>query len=199
DTGTDSHLSLPTVEGDRARLDAVELPPFEALIAAGVPAIMTAHVAFPAIAPELPATLSKAALTGLLREELGFDDLIVTDYMDMDAIVKNFGAGEAAVLSVVAGADLVLLGPDFDTQRQVRAALLAAVADGRLSEERVRQAVSRSVAVARNHPPQLDTAAPDYAAHRELARSVAQRGATLLWNDGTLPLAAGADVLVVAP
>lgn len=199
DTGTDSHLELPTVDGDRARLESVELAPFRALIEAGVPAIMTAHVAFPAIDPALPATLSPAALTGLLREELGFDGLIVTDYMDMDAIVDNFGAGEAAVLSVLAGADLVLLGPDLDTQREVHTALLEALRDGRLSEERVRTAVARSRALAVEHPPRLDAPVPDYAAHRDLARTVGERGATLLWNDGLLPLAADAEVLVIAP
>ncbi|HZJ10575.1 MAG TPA: glycoside hydrolase family 3 N-terminal domain-containing protein [Trueperaceae bacterium] len=199
DTGTDSHLALPVVDGDRARLDAVELPPFEAMIEAGVPAIMTAHVAFPAIDPDLPATLSSAALTGLLRGELGFDGMIVTDYMDMDAIAKSYGAGEAAVLSVLAGADLVLLGPDLDTQRQVYAALKEAVRSGRLSEERVRGAVAASQAVASTYRPRLDAAPPDYAAHRELARTVAETGATLLSNDGVLPLATDADVLVVAP
>lgn len=199
DTGTDSHLELPVVTGERARLNAVELPPFRALIAAGVPAVMTAHVAFPAIDADLPATLSPAALTGLLRGELGFEGLIVTDYMDMDAIVSNFGAGEATVLSVLAGADLVLVGPDLETQREVYAALLAAVRDGRLSEARVREAVERSLAVARRYPPRLDSAPPDYAAHRELAREVAVAGATLLWNDGVLPLTDGGDALVVAP
>lgn len=199
DTDTDSHLELPVVDGDRARLDAVELPPFQAMINAGAPAIMTAHVAFPAIDPTLPATFSVAALTGLLRGELGFDGMIVTDYMDMDAIVKNFGAGEAAVMSVLAGADLVLLGPDLDKQREVHAALTDALNSGRLSETRVRDAVARSSAVAAAYRPRLDAETPDYAAHRALAREVAERGATLLWNDGVLPLAPGADVVVVAP
>lgn len=199
DTGTDSHIELPVVDGDRDRLDAVELPPFRAMIAAGAPAIMTAHVAFPALDPELPATLSPAALTGLLREELGFDGMIVTDYMDMDAIANHYGAGEAAVLSVIAGADLLLLGPDLDAQREVLAALLESVRSGRLSEARVRDAVARSAAVAAAYRPRLDAAAPDYAANRELAHEVAVRGATLLLNDGILPLAAGSTVLVVAP
>ncbi|HLU83453.1 MAG TPA: glycoside hydrolase family 3 C-terminal domain-containing protein, partial [Trueperaceae bacterium] len=121
------------------------------------------------------------------------------DYMDMDAIKRHFGAGEAAVMSVLAGADLVLLGPDLETQREVHAALLAAMRDGTLSEERVREAAGRSLAVAQAYPPQLDAEAPPYAAHRELARQVAEAGATLLWNDDVLPLAAAADVLVIAP
>ena len=199
DTSSDSHLSLPSVDGELTRLWAVELPPFQAMIEAEVPAIMTAHVAFPAIEPELPATLSSAALTGLLRGDLGFQGLIVTDYMDMKAIDQNYGAGEAAVLSVLAGADLVLLGPDLQKQREVHAALLEAVRSGRLSEERVREAVARTRAVAEQYRPRWDDETPDYEAHRELASRVATRGATLLWNDGTLPLAADANVLVVAP
>lgn len=200
DTSTDSHLSLPSVIGDRDRLEAVELPPFQAAIGARVPAIMTAHVAFPAIEPDLPATLSSAALTGLLRNDLGFEGLIVTDYMDMKAIDENFGAGEAAVLSVLAGADLVLLGPDLDKQREVHAALVEAVRSGRLSEERVWEAVARTQAVAERYRPEWDAPTPDYETHRELASRVATEGATLLFNDDALlPLAADARVLVVAP
>lgn len=199
DTDVDSHLSLPSVTGDRARLEAVELPPFEAMIEAGVPAVMTAHVAFPAIEPDLPATLSPAALTGLLRRELGFGGLIVTDYMDMKAIENNYGAGEAAVLSVLAGADLVLLGPDSAKQREVHDALLEALGSGRLSEQRVREAVARSQRVAERYRPRWDRPKPDYASHRELARRVAAGGATLLWNDGVLPLGGDEELLVVAP
>ncbi|HEX7004127.1 MAG TPA: glycoside hydrolase family 3 N-terminal domain-containing protein [Trueperaceae bacterium] len=199
DTSTDSHLALPSVDGDLERLEAVELPPFRAMVEAGVPAIMTAHVTFPAIEPELPATLSSAALTGLLRGDLGFEGLIVTDYMDMEAIDENFGAGEAAVMSVLAGADLVLLGPDLEKQREVHAALLEAVRSGRLSEERVRQAVARGRAVAERHRPSWDGPTPDYESHRQLATRVAALGATLLINDDILPLPEDARVLVVAP
>ncbi|HEX7022395.1 MAG TPA: glycoside hydrolase family 3 N-terminal domain-containing protein, partial [Trueperaceae bacterium] len=199
DTGIDSHLALPEVTGDMARLRAVELPPFEAMIAAGVPGVMSAHVAFPAVEPGLPATLSKKVLTGLLREELGFEGLIVTDYMDMKAIAENYGPGEAAVRSVAAGADLVLLGPDVGTQRQVYQALLAAVKSGRLPEARVREAVAHSQRVAERYPPRWDDPAPDYAAHKQLAARVATRAATLLWNDGVLPISAGTRVAVVAP
>lgn len=199
DTAADSHLELPSVTGDLARLRTVELPPFETLIEAGVPAIMTAHVAFPAIEAEVPATLSRAALDGLLRQELGFEGLLVTDYMDMQAIAQNYGPGEAAVMSVIAGADLVLLGPDPEVQRAVHAALVEALRSGRLSEERVREAVHRSERVATLHPPRWDDPAPDYGAHRALAEEVAELAATLLWNDGVLPLDPRAQVLVVAP
>jgi uridine kinase len=111
DTDTDSHLTLPCVPHDRARLDRVELPPFRAAVAAGAGAIMTAHVTVPAIepCPGLPATLSRAVLTGLLREEMGFDGLIVTDCLEMAAIADRFGVAEAAVAAIRAGADMALI------------------------------------------------------------------------------------------
>lgn len=199
DTVTDSHLGLPRVTSDLADLAAVELPPFRRMVAAGVPGIMTAHVVFPAFDADVPATLSSPVLTGLLRDEMGFEGLIVTDYMDMDAIVDNYGAGEAAVMSVAAGADLVLLGPDLQIQRTVHAALEEAVSSGELSESRVLEAIARSEAVARRYPPGWDEPAPNYHVHRQLAAEVAERGATLLWNDGVLPLDPRDDVLVVAP
>jgi len=199
DTGTDSHLGLPSVAGDRERLSRVELLPFKALIAAGVPAIMTAHVAFPAFQADVPATLSEPVLTGLLREELGFDGLVVTDSMDMKAVADRYGPGEAAVRSVLAGADLVLLGPDEGVQREVLGALQEAVESGRLSEARVAEAISRSEAVARRYRPRWDAPPPDYPAHRALALQVAMRGATLLRNNGVLPFPPDAEVVVVAP
>ncbi|MGD0048161.1 MAG: glycoside hydrolase family 3 N-terminal domain-containing protein, partial [Bryobacteraceae bacterium] len=106
DTSVDSHLNLATVPASRERLESVELVPFRAAIAAGTDAVMTAHVAVPALAPpDLPATLSPAILTGLLREELGFKGLTITDALDMGGIVKGFPAGDAAVRAIEAGAD----------------------------------------------------------------------------------------------
>src|SRR5690606_667232 len=109
DTDTDSHIALPRADHPRVRLDQVELVPFRAAIAAGVDAIMTAHVTFPSIdpTPGLPATLSHRVLTGLLREELGHEGLIVTDAMEMQAITANFGIAEAAVRAVEAVGDMV--------------------------------------------------------------------------------------------
>lgn len=198
DTASDSHLDLPSVMGDMARLNEVELPPFKTMIEASVSAIMTAHVVFPAVDPALPATLSEPVLTGLLRNNLGFEGVVITDYMDMKAIADNYGPGEAAVMSVLAGADLVLLGPDFETQQQVHEALREALRSGRLSETRVREAVARSQALASRYRPRWDGPVPDYAAHRALATEVATRGATLLWNEGVLPLDEAARVLIVA-
>ena len=126
DTATDTHLDLALVEKPRAALDAVELPPFEAAIAAGVDAIMSTHIRLPALdpTPGRPATLSRPILTGLLRQELGFDGLVFTDSMSMRAIGKGFGNEQAAGLAVAAGADVVLDPPDPEAAlRGIRAAV----------------------------------------------------------------------------
>lgn len=147
DTDTDSHIALPRVDHPRERLDQVELVPFRAAIAAGVDAIMTAHVTFPSIdpTPGLPATLSHRVLTGLLREELGHEGLIVTDAMEMQAITANFGIAEAAVRAVEAGADMVLVAWPADWYDAVRVtqALVAAARSGRISQERIDASVER--------------------------------------------------------
>ena len=140
DTSVDSHLDLPVISHNRGRLDAVELPPFQAVIAEGVAAVMTAHLMLSALDPERPATLSRPVLTGLLRQELGFDGLIVTDALVMEAIAGRYGAGEAAVLALEAGADLVLMPADA---RGALAAIEAAVAAGRLSESQLRRSAER--------------------------------------------------------
>ena len=140
DTSGDSHLELPLLPHDRDRLDAVELPPFRDLIDAGVAAVMTAHLLLPALDPTHPATLSRAVLTGLLREQLGFDGLIVTDALVMEAIAGRYGPSEAAVLALEAGADLVLMPGDAEGAID---AIVAAVVSGRLTTERLEASLSR--------------------------------------------------------
>jgi len=146
DTETDSHFALPTIRRSRAALDAVELVPFRAAIAAGLAAIMTAHILFPALDPALPATLSPAILTGLLRQELGFTGLIITDDLEMRGVADTWGAPEAAVLAVSAGADILLCCHEWETQRAIHAALIAAVQTGRLAESRLDQSLERIAA-----------------------------------------------------
>ena len=143
DTDTDSHHALPRIGHDRARLDAVELVPFRAALGVGLAAVMTSHILFPALDPALPATLSPAILTGLLREELGFEGLIITDDLEMKGVADGWGAAEAAVLAVQAGADILLCCHTWETQREIRQALVAAVETRRLPESRVVVAVSR--------------------------------------------------------
>ncbi len=142
DTATDSHIDLGVVAGDRERLDRVELAPFRAAIKAGVGAIMTAHLAVPAIEPDanLPATMSKKVLTGLLREQLGFRGLIVTDALDMGAVTSHYWDGDIALRAVEAGADILLMPPD--SQLVIRV-VRDAVKSGRLSESRIDESVKR--------------------------------------------------------
>ncbi|WP_228028181.1 beta-N-acetylhexosaminidase [Chitinibacter fontanus] len=153
DTATDSHYALPLVPHDKARLDAVELVPFKAAIAAGIDAIMTAHVVFPAIEPDTstPATLSRKVLTGLLREEMGFDGVIVTDCLEMDAIanVDNGGVGvvQGAVKAITAGADIALISHTYQHQREAVAALAMAVEQGYISLDQIQQSLARITAL----------------------------------------------------
>ncbi len=137
DTDTDSHFALPRIPHPRARLDAVEIVPFRAAVAADIASMMTAHILFPALDNALPATLSPAILTGLLREELGFNGLIVTDDLEMQGVADRWGAAEAAVLAVEAGADMLLCCHTHATQCAVRDALIHAVRTGRLAEARL--------------------------------------------------------------
>lgn len=142
DTRIDSHLALPEVEAHRARLDSVELIPFQRAIREGVDAVMTAHLSMPNVlgpgAP--PATLSPELMTGLLREEMGFQGLLFTDALRMGAITDGYGAGEAAVLALEAGADVILIPEDVGQALQ---AVESAVTSGRVPRDRVRASVRR--------------------------------------------------------
>ena len=139
DTAVDSHTNLPVIPADRARLDALELIPFKAAIESGADSIMTAHVAVPALAPpDLPATLSPAILTDLLRNDLGFKGLVVTDALDMAGVARGFDTGEAAVRAIEAGVDALLM--PADPEAAIRA-VVAAVKSGRLSRKRIQESV----------------------------------------------------------
>jgi len=140
DTDSDSHLELPRLAHNRERLEAVELPPFRAAIEAGVASVMTAHLLLPELDPGRPATLSPVVLDQLLRQEMGFGGLVVTDALVMEAIAGRWGAGEAAVLAFEAGADLVLMPADADA---AMAALLAALESGRISRGRLERSLER--------------------------------------------------------
>lgn len=140
DTTVDSHLDLPILPQDWERLQQVELPPFQALIAAGVDTVMTAHLTIPALDRQYPATLSDPTLTGLLREKLGFTGLIVTDALIMGAITRTYGPYEAAVLAVEAGADILLMPQD---PAGCIKAVVEAVTTGRIAPERIADSVER--------------------------------------------------------
>jgi beta-N-acetylhexosaminidase len=141
DTAVDTHLRLATIDADRERLERLELPPFRDAIEAGVDSVMTAHVAVPALAPaDLPATLAPQILTGLLRDQLGFKGLVVTDALEMDSIAKGYSSGDAAVRAIEAGADVLLMPTDPDAAIR---AVVAAVESGRVTRTRIRESVAR--------------------------------------------------------
>lgn len=144
DTALDSHILLPTLDATRERIEQIELPPFRSAVQRGVRAIMTAHIAVPALdegATELrPATLSPALVDGILRRDFGFDGLIFSDALSMGAISNAYEAGEAAVLAIEAGCDVALYPVDINA---AHAALREAVAQGRLRRERVDESVRR--------------------------------------------------------
>lgn len=145
DTEVDSHAELPVVRHSLERLRSVELVPFRRCARAGAEAVMTAHVGIPLLSGGLsvPATHSHEVLTGLLREELDFKGLIVTDCMEMNAVTQGIGVGEAVVRAVLAGADLLLVSHTYESQLEAAAALEHAVADGRLPEDRIDASVER--------------------------------------------------------
>ncbi len=226
DTASDSHRALATVPGDRARIESVELPPFRAGIAAGAESVMIAHVSVPALdatpvtplanAPKpvdaigdvtvvpggaIPATLSPAIVTGVLRKELGFHGLVVTDAMRMGGITYYFEPGEAAVRAILAGADQILLSSDTDAAIQ---AVLAAVKSGRITEKRLDESVRRILDVKKRlglygkGVPFVGRIATIVGTrpHEELEAEIARRSMTLVREQaGALPFRREAKLL----
>jgi beta-N-acetylhexosaminidase len=194
DTGTDSHLGLPVITHTAEEWERIDAPPFTAAIAAGTDMVMSGHLQFPALDESLrPATLSAPILTGLLRERLGFDGVIVTDSLEMEGVRTEFGDERVPVLALQAGVDLLLMPPNFPLAHQ---AVLDAVEAGELTEERIDASVRRILAlklargiVDGRAGQQTSVVGSDE--HHRVAADIADRSITLLANDGTLPLAAG--------
>jgi beta-N-acetylhexosaminidase len=215
DTDVDSHRDLPVVLHSLDRLQSLEFLPFQAAIQSGVDGIMTAHLYLPAIEPQpdLPATLSKTVLTTLLREQLGYQGLVLTDALDMEAIKKDRSAAGAAVEAFEAGADMLLIaGITSDDRRHLGdgpPALLAAVRSGRVSEERLDASVLRILEAkakrgilpgAAAAPPPANPSLLNGPEHRALALEVARKAVTLQRDDqALLPLKPAQRVLVVVP
>lgn len=145
DTDVDSHHALPVVPHAMERMHKVELLPFRKAIEAGVGAILTAHIVFTELDSDLPATLSNRILTGLLRQEMGFDGLIITDCLEMKGVALDPGTPEAAVRAVEAGADILLCCHTLSTQIALRDAVVAAVESGRITRQRIEESVARIV------------------------------------------------------
>jgi beta-N-acetylhexosaminidase len=151
DTHVDSHRDLPTVDKPLDALRALEFAPFKH-IAPDAPAMMTAHIIFPALDAKLPATLSARILTGLIRDEWQFNGVVITDGMDMQAIAGNYGVGHAALLSLQAGSDMVMALGDRETQETTLAALEQGIMQGDISPLQVQQRLHRLDALAQRYP-----------------------------------------------
>jgi beta-N-acetylhexosaminidase len=196
DTSTDSHMALPVLDVDKARLERVELVPFRAAIAAGADSVMSAHIALPRLDPSgVPSTLSPAILTGLLRKELGFRGLVATDALDMAGIAKQWGPAAAAERAILAGADVLLMPPDPEA---AIAGVLEAVRRGRITQRRLDESVLRILAAKarvgldRRRTVKLEAMMDELDAPEDLedTQAVADRAITLVKNDGELvPLA----------
>jgi beta-N-acetylhexosaminidase len=143
DTNADSHKELPVVEASRERLEAVEFPPFRRAVTAGIATMMTAHVLYKALDDQLPATLSSAIITNLLREDLRYEGVVLTDDLEMHAIVDHYGVGDAAVRAFLAGCDVLLICKDREREVSAFEAIEQAVASGTISMERLGQSVAR--------------------------------------------------------
>jgi beta-N-acetylhexosaminidase len=204
DTSTDSHTGLPVITHTRQEWARVDAPPFRAAIAAGVDAIMTAHIVVPALDPSGdPATLSRPIITDLLRGELGYRGVVVTDSLEMAGVRQKYGDDRVPVLALKAGADMLLMPPDLPLAIR---AVLAAVASGELTEARIDESVRRILTLKHKRGQlawkPLDPAAAERTVgspdHQRVAREVTDRTVTAIRNDaGLLPYrGAGRSVLV---
>ncbi|MBI5021814.1 MAG: serine hydrolase [Ignavibacteriales bacterium] len=194
DTQTDSHLDLPFIDKTETRLDSIELFPFRQLINQGISSIMVAHLEVPSLeSKKIPATLSSSIITGHLKKELGFQGLVVTDALDMGAIVNRFTPDSAAVKAVEAGVDILLVLPD---EEKAIDAIENAVKKGTISEARINESARKilkykwSMGLSVNRLVDLKKipeiiATPD---HLALSSQVARNSITVLKNDSILPL-----------
>jgi beta-N-acetylhexosaminidase len=204
DTDTDSHMALAKVTANKDRLETLEFTPFRAAIAHGVDSIMTAHLSVPALEPEeIPATVSSKVLTGVLRDEMKFQNIIVTDAMDMQGVAQMFTQGEAAVRAIDAGADVLLMPLNPET---VIRALVSAVENGRLKRTRIDESVMRvleakvRVGVMKKKFVDLDEISDVFDSEEDITRAqqASDRAVTLVRNEhDVLPLATSAQSCLV--
>ncbi|MFO0597334.1 MAG: glycoside hydrolase family 3 N-terminal domain-containing protein [Myxococcaceae bacterium] len=200
----DSHKTLPIVRAPLRQVRA-QLRPFEAAMKAGLDGLMTAHIATPALTgDEVPATLSKRVLGGVLRDELGFDGLVITDELEMDAIDRHYGVGHAAVLAVNAGADMVLIPWRLEKKEEVYLALLDAARSGEISRQRLDRSVRR-ILTTKLHGgvfeplPPLDERLAHLGEKKDLALRIASAGVTLIRSEAQLfPIKKPRKVVVIS-
>jgi len=205
DTAQDSHMGLARLDADRERIESVELVPFREAIAAGVDSVMTAHLAVPALEPENePATVSEKIITNLLRDELGFHGLVVTDAMDMQGLAAMFDTAEASVRAIEAGADVLLMPKRAEDSIQ---GIVAAVQKGRITRKRLDESVAKVLAaktrLGLNRKKLVDLEAiadvVDSPESEERAQQVADRAVTLVKDSAdSLPLRHPENTCLVA-
>lgn len=197
-TAIDTHEALAKATGSLRYLYDEDLIPFLGAIKANAPCIMTTHVMYEKLDARYPATLSARVIEGLLRTQLGYEGLVCSDCMQMKAITHGWGAGESAVLAVLAGVDVLLFSHSRAKQEAARAALLHAAETGRIAPERIDQSLARIQAVKRRFPvsdaPPLEIVGSE--AHRSLARAAARAGTVLLGAREALPIAQAQSRLV---
>ncbi len=189
EAAVDSHYSMPLIDRTKAELLERELRPFQATFNAGVKMVMSGHFALPSITgSDVPATLSRAAMHDLLREEMGFDGISITDALDMGAITQGEGQIHDIVASICAGVDLMLMTADAETQERIYTGLETAVSNGDITAEHLDDSIARINAlkawVSAAPQPNLDVIGCD--AHQALSRKVAQQSVTLVRNDADL-------------
>jgi beta-N-acetylhexosaminidase len=200
-TPVDTHLALAVIAGAVDYLWEHDLVPFRAAVDAGARAVMVSHVLFEALDSVYPATLSPAISTALLRDDVGFTGVACTDCMEMKAIADHWGAGESAVLAALAGIDIILFSHTRAMQQDAYDALLEAARTGRLSPERIDQALDRITALKRAvalDPAGIEPASVFSAAHRQVARDAAWAGLVLYKDGGDLPVSADVTLIEFA-
>jgi len=151
DTDVDSHVGLPVVEASLSRLESFELIPFKTAIENQADAIMIAHILLPKIDPNNPASFSKPIITDLLRKKMNFDGVVITDDLTMGAVVNNYDLGEAAVESLKAGSDIILVCHDYEKEVRVIEAIKKAVETGKITEERVDESLYRILSLKKKY------------------------------------------------
>ncbi|MBT9586821.1 beta-N-acetylhexosaminidase [bacterium] len=195
----DSHLALPTLPHSLEQLQQLELVPFQGCLEAGVECVMTAHITFPALDPRpgRAATLSEPILTGLLRQQMGFGGVIFSDSMEMQAIANHYGVGEASLMAIEAGADMILSCGGFAEHLKAVQALVEAVESGRLTRNRLEESLQR-IEVMRDALPVMKRLHynPLFAEQNEEMRQIAERSVTLVRNQDILPLRQGSALLL---
>ncbi len=213
DTATDSHRGIPRVNRPRKELERIDLLPFRAAIEAGVDMVMTSHILYPAIDAESPATLSRSIVTDLLRNEMGFTGVVLSDSMNMGAIRKSYDPTEAAVKAILAGVDMIMLAEEhydhvasryLEKQRVMIRGIVEAAHRGEVPESRIDEAVSRILALKDGIPAERAGASTGGAsgvgspAHRAVETEAAERAVCLVSAGGSLiPIPPGRQVVIV--